>query len=282
MGILLLASSAYSQAIGASAKTSTAPSVTQGQIQAMQSQIQMMQGQVQALVARVKSLEDQALLPSGSPEDAKQSKAIEQRLESIEHEQAKLDAKESAHDEEKGGSKSDRPEGLTVVAPFTVVDEGGKIIIRVAESGDGFSRGIYASDEAGHAVAHMGSTEHGGRFYAMSPESKKPELIMAVGSIGPVILGSQAGKDEFLLEKETLSFYDDSGKEQLSRFGTKNRTKGFLTLNENGQMMVEAGVLNDHKGYVLAAPEETSMDPHGDPSVLKGGRKKPGTYNGSQ
>ena len=56
--------------------------VTQSQIQAMQSQIQMMQGQVQTLTARVKSLEDQAQLASSSPDDAKQSKALEQRLES--------------------------------------------------------------------------------------------------------------------------------------------------------------------------------------------------------
>jgi hypothetical protein len=35
--------------------------------------------------------------------------------------------------------------------------------------------------------------------------------------------------------------------------------------------MVEAGGLDDHKGYVLTTPYRASVDPRGNPSVLMGG-----------
>jgi hypothetical protein len=57
-------------------------------------------------------------------------------------------------------------------------------------------------------------------------------------------------------------------------FGTRNKSKGYMELNDsNGSKMVEAGMLDTHKGYVLASPYSPSVEPHGDPSVLKGGGK---------
>jgi len=50
--------------------------------------------------------------------------------------------------------------------------------------------------------------------------------------------------------------------------------RGLFFLNSAaGAHMVEAGSLASGKGYVLANPYTTSVDPHGDPSVLKGGGK---------
>jgi TolA-binding protein len=334
MGALLLSPVAHSQAISTSEKT-TGSSVTQGQIQAMQSQIQMMQGQVQALVARVKSLEDQAQLAS-SPDDPKQGKSIEKRLESIEQEQAKLEDEESEHHEMKG--KPDRQQGLTVVAPFTVVDGNNKIVMKVlGVAEDGHSRGIHAGNLDGKLVSYMGfgSQSKGGLFAAMRPDSKSPELALGIGPNGPKFDIYENGKQQFLLQaqslafyaanggekgadlimglgtkgpgiqmneagelkfsvqrdslgfygdggslrsrlqKESIAFYGDDGNSALSLLGAKNREKGFLQLSDsNGDAMVEAGVLDSHKGYVLASPYQASVDPHGDPSVLRGGKKK--------
>jgi hypothetical protein len=267
MGAFLLSPVAHSQAISTGAKTATASSVTQGQIQTMQSQIQMMQGQVQALVARVKSLEDQAQLASNSPDDAKQGKSLEKRLEALEREQAK----ESAH-EEKGGDAKDRPEHLTVEAPFTVVDGEGKIIMRVGEEDSNFSRGIYAYAESGLGVAFMGGSAMGGRFYAKRPASSTGELVLGIGPNGPTVIMYNSGNKQLELDKESLAFYGD-GKSVLSLFGTKKRVKGYLELNDSNGIMVEAGALDDHKGYVLANPYRASPELRGDPSVLKGGGK---------
>jgi hypothetical protein len=260
MGTLLLSPVAHSQ------------SVSQSQNQAMQSQIQMMQGQVQALVARVKSLEDQAQLASGDSGDDKQSKAIERRLEALEREEAKLDAEESAH---QGAKTGDKP-GLstTVVAPFTVVDKEGKTVVRIAAKDSNSLGGIFVFDATGQAVAQVGMTRSGGLLALMNSKSgaKEPDILLGVSSDGPKLQIQDGGKKQFALDKESLAFYGD-GDSVLSLFGTKKRVKGYLELNDMNGIMVEAGVLDSHKGYVMANPWRPSPDVRGDPSVLKGGGK---------
>ena len=135
--------------------------------------------------------------------------------------------KQPAHEEESGDA-TDRPERLTVVAPFTVVDENGKTIMRVGEKGDAdYSRGIYAFDEAGRPVAHMGANETGGRFYARSSGATIPELVLGVGRKGPGILMNDANGAKVTMEYESLVFHGE-GDAVLSKFGTKNKVKGYL------------------------------------------------------
>jgi hypothetical protein len=62
----------------------------------------------------------------------------------------------------------------------------------------------------------------------------------------------------------------------LAFFGAKAVGKGYLDLDDaDGAIMVEAGMLNSHVGYVLTNPAQPSSTPEGDPSLIKGGRKKP-------
>lgn len=268
-GALLLSPVAHSQAMSTGAKTATAPSVTQGQIQAMQSQIQMMQGQVQALVARVKSLEDQAQLASGDSGDDKQSKAIERRLQALEEEQAKQSAREE--------KASDMPELLTrVVAPFEVVDKAGKTIVRIAATDNKTktTRGLLVYDDTGQPAAQLGITHWGGLLSIISPKTgpNAPDILLGMGSDGPKFQLQEGGKKVFVLDKESLAFYGD-GDLVLSDFGTR-KGKGYLELDDSNGVRLEAGVLANDKGYVLAYPWENSVEPHGDPSVLMGGRMK--------
>lgn len=271
MGSLMFAPAAHPQVVGATAKSSTAPSTTQGQIQAMQSQIQMMQGQVQELVARVKSLEDQAQLASG-PDDVKPSKTLEQRLDALEREQAKPKDEESERHE----ANTNGPDRLTtVVAPFIVVDKDGKTIMRVAASDSNTDRGILVFNAAGQAVAQLGVTGWGGLLALMNSQSgaKEPDILLGISYEGPKLQLKERGKKLFELDKASLAFYGDNNA-GLSVFGTKKRLKGYLELNDtNGNIMVEAGVLESNKGYVMATPWRPSPDVRGDPSVIKGGGK---------
>ena len=60
-------------------------------------------------------------------------------------------------------------------------------------------------------------------------------------------------------------------------FGSMNGSngRGYLELNDaGGSKMVEASSLVTGKGYVLVTPWTASVTPGGDPSVLRGGKKK--------
>jgi hypothetical protein len=79
------------------------------------------------------------------------------------------------------------------------------------------------------------------------------------------------GKPQVKMDKKSLAYYNDGGA-VISVFGSKDRTKGYMELNDaSGTKMVEAGSLNTRQGYVLASPYRSSVDPRGNPSVLQGG-----------
>jgi hypothetical protein len=217
----------------------------------------------------VKELENEADVVSASEEE--DAKKLEQRLASIERQQARLETK--AKDVDKSDTP-DRPEAMTVVAPFTVVDEDGKPIMRVTVKDGNFSRGVYVSDESGASVAHLGSTAAGGRVYVGRPGKPVPEGYLGVIETGTQLkVGSSGSNAALVLNPEELTFRSNGGS-VLALFGTRNKSKGYLELNDSsGSKMVEAGMLDNHKGYVLASPYRTSVDPQGDPSVLKGGGK---------
>ena len=112
--------------------------------------------------------------------------ALEQRLAKLEKEQLEQFKLDDASDEararkleqrlaalEKGGKPesagtkpgADAHAANTVTAPFTVVDSAGKVLMRVTEAAEGFSRGMYIYDTTVRAVAHVGvlGSDDGGR-----------------------------------------------------------------------------------------------------------------------
>ena len=71
----------------------------------------------------------------------------------------------------------------------------------------------------------------------------------------------------------TNPIHDPIHTEPRSMNGSNGR--GYLELNDaGGSKMVEAGSLATGKGYVLVTPWTASVTPGGDPSVLRGGKKK--------
>jgi hypothetical protein len=164
---------------------------------------------------------------------------------------------------------------VTFTAPFVVVDRAGKPLMRVQEDADGgFSRGIYLYDSNGSSVAHMGVMQGGGRVYVSKPGVLPAAMMAAETADGPMLGLAVNAKYLVKIHKQSLVYYNDA-QTVIASFGSKDRGKGYLELNDSGgNKMVEAGSLADHKGYVLASPYETRGGVLGDPSVLKGGRAK--------
>jgi hypothetical protein len=265
MGIVMLPSVAYPQTIGATAHSTPPAAVSEDEIKVLRQQ-------VLALAARVKELEKKAD-QADSPEEGKQGKGIEQRLEALDQGQAKLNSEvRSLQREEAAGAGSGGSQAAgQIVAPFTVVDSAGKPLMRVTEEGHGFSRGIYVYDNKTLIAGHLGASGDGsGRVY-VTKNGELPMALMAVGSEGGIFQLSAGAKKSVVIDKSYIVFYTDGGS-PLSLFGTKNRGKGYMELNDSGgSKMVEAGMLNSGVGYVMTNPARSSVGINGNPSVLMGG-----------
>lgn len=244
------------------------------------------QKQLQALERRVFELEKEAIETAGDAAEADAAAAIvDQRLREAETTTKQLaqrvanaekkagDNKPSADPAGSKGEKADDDAPMTVTAPFVVVDGAGKPIMRVVEAESNFSRGVYVYNENGSSVAHVGVLSDGnGRLYASRPGGF-PAAQIGAQPEGGVVSVSNASRQVVILDKNVLTFFGDA-QAPVAAFGTKNRAKGYLELNDSsGNKMVEAGMLNNNKGYVLASPYRATVDPHGDPSVLKGAGK---------
>ncbi|MEO6103949.1 MAG: hypothetical protein ABIP44_09975 [Pseudoxanthomonas sp.] len=246
---------------GLSAKATVVPASSQ-------SEVRVLRQQVLELARRIKVLEEKIdVADTGG--DAAQRK-LEQRLAQLEHHQAQETPAPRAPSR---AEANDRPTGQTVVAPFTDVDGAGKPILRVSADEGAFSRGAYVFNDHGATVAHMGATTYGGRFYVIKPGTQAPDAWMGSSRTGSEFRVGKGLVTQARMDEQSLAYYGDGGA-VIALFGGKERRKGYLELNDaSGSKMVEAGSLDSHKGYVLANPYRASVDPHGDPSVLKGAGK---------
>ncbi len=232
-------------------------------------QISALRQQLSALDRRVKDLE-RAAVPAdqGQPEPATQGKpgTLEGRIAQLETSVHTLQA-QAKSGERSGGTEASGQ----IVAPFTVVDSAGKPLMRVTEEGHGFSRGIYMYNSNVSIAAHLGSDRDGsGRVY-VTKNGELPMALMAVGSQGGIFQLSAGGKKSVVIDKSYIVFYTDGGN-PLSLFGTKDRGKGYMELNDSGgSKMVEAGMLKAGVGYVMTNPARSSVGINGNPSVLMGG-----------
>jgi hypothetical protein len=232
-------------------------------------QISALRQQLSALDRRVKDLE-RAAVPAdqGQPEPATQGKpgTLEGRIAQLETSVHTLQTQAKAG-ERSGGTEAP----AQIVAPFTVVDSAGKPLMRVTEEGHGFSRGIYMYNSNVSIAAHVGSSGDGsGRVY-VTKNGELPMALMAVGSQGGIFQLSAGAKKSVVIDKSYIVFYTDGGS-PLSLFGTKDRGKGYMELNDSGgSKMVEAGMLKAGVGYVMTNPARSSVSPSGNPSVLMGG-----------
>jgi hypothetical protein len=258
----LLLSDAHSQAMSAHASVSSSAS---------EEETKKLRLQLNALTARVTELEKKAEDVKNNTDDEPITKKFEARLAALESAQAKLQAENG-----NVAKSQDNPEGMTVTAPFTVVDDNGKPLMRVQQNGSGFSRGAYFFTTEGKSVAYIGATtDTSGRVYVSKPEQPPAVMMWAFIDGKPGIQLAVNGKHLVELDPQSLTYLNSGGTE-VAHFGlSANSQKGYLDLGEpTGSKMVEAGVTDNHRGYVLVAPWQPSTTPEGDPSVLFGGRNK--------
>ena len=226
-------------------------------------QVAALQQQLTALDRRVKELEKSASGASGSDDTTAEGriKALEAKVRSL---QSAVEARGP------GADLAGQLAGKRVTAPFTVVDRAGKVLMKITEDGDGLSRGAYMYDGAEKVVAYIGGDTKGGRVYATRAGALPMAMIHGVGTPSLLLRGA-AGTLAASIDDSAVTFFSDGGN-ALASFGTKNRAKGYLELNDgNGTKMVEAGMLDSRKGYVMATPYRASVGPNGNPSVLMGG-----------
>ncbi|HXS77258.1 MAG TPA: FlxA-like family protein [Terracidiphilus sp.] len=145
----------------------------------------------------------------------------------------------------------------------------GSVKLGVGPSGAGFVSVRTTAGKTGVGLGVFQNAPMG--VYVLNPDGQRIEASMTTSQEGGNFRLNTNGKQAVQIDKSSIVFYADSGS-PLSLFGTKERGKGYMELNDSGGMkMVEAGMLNSRVGYVLATPYRSSVDAKGNPSVLMGG-----------
>ncbi|MEO7205732.1 MAG: hypothetical protein ABI145_02870 [Steroidobacteraceae bacterium] len=245
------------QALSARATDKTA--AADPQLKALRQQLSLLEGRVHELEKKAEDVKN------NSDDDAKE-KQVDKRLLAIEQAQQKLQSEQDEAQQQ--GSAHAK-------APFVVYDADNHPIFRVelnpqthyARVSVGNPLGarmvMFANDQTKTAGMQLIDGVATGQQFTLIANETDTHLTMTLPSSNQsTYLG--AGDGNFGLRvngpDSTLAF-----------FGSKNAGKGYLELSEGGSIMVEAGALNSHKGYVLATPYRSSVDPRGNPSVLQGG-----------
>ena len=129
------------------------------------------------------------------------------------------------------------------------------------------------------AVGGLLASESGGGLALTGPSGGASAISLKVEPTGGKVRVFPAGGGSALAELTgeaaggAVTIYSPRGGPLGSMNGTNGR--GYLELNDaGGNKMVEASSQADGKGYVLVTPWTTAVTPEGDPSVLRGGKKK--------
>ena len=113
----------------------------------------------------------------------------------------------------------------------------------------------------------------GGRVYAIASDSL--DVQMAAHPSNANMWVTVGEKPSTLINKDGIAHWN--GEQAIVRITNKDQKGVFEIMDANGNKMVESGSLMSGKGYVLASPSGSSVDPRGNPSVLMGGsgRERP-------
>jgi hypothetical protein len=148
-------------------------------------------------------------------------------------------------------------------------EDEGSVRIGLGPSGAGFVSVRTAAGKTGVGLGVFKDAPMG--VYVLNPDGQQIEASMTTSQEGGTFRLNTKGKQAVQIDKSSMVFYSDGGN-PLSQFGTKERGKGYMELNDSGGMkMVEAGMLKSGVGYVLATPYRSSVGADGNPSVLMGG-----------
>jgi hypothetical protein len=218
-------------------------------------QLSALRQQVSALDRRVKELEKMAISVPGDTPDAT---TFEGRIAQLESKVRSLQSREAS------GAGNGGLQATKVVAPFIVVDHAGREIARITEGGEAgsnglpMSRGLYVVNGRGQIASHLGATDDGsGRIYVRKDD--QPIVVMGakkdgggqiqVGAPGKVVVQittTPAGG--------ALNVFNLKG-EAVSWLETTDGGNARFVIGRAGAIFVEAGVLENGRGMVVAGPQ---------------------------
>jgi hypothetical protein len=248
-------------------------------------QLSALKLQLGALEHRVKELEKWAInVDQEKPEATATPDARIARLEA---------EVRSLQSEVKAGARSgETQEPAQIVAPFVVVDSAGKPLMRVTDEGNGFSRGIYVYDSNTLITGHMGVMPDGGGRIYVTRKGILPLVVAAATSDGGSLAitgpgGGGVNKNAVKLSVESSGgkvqvFPQGGGSAQAELKGTpaggeldvynkQGEAVGWLeatsggngkfTIGRGGKIYVEAAVLQNGKGMIIAGPDVGGAPP---------------------
>jgi hypothetical protein len=245
-------------------------------------QLSALRQQLSALDRRVKELEKMAVNVDTGKAEASTPDA---RIARLEAEVRSLQSEVTA-----GAGSGGKQAPAQIVAPFVVVDSAGKPLMRVTEEGNGFSRGIYVYDSKTLIAGHLGVMQDGsGRVY-VTREGALPKVVAAATSDGgSLALTGPAGGSKSAVKLSVGSsggkvqvFPQEGGSEQaelkatpaggeLDVYNKQGEAVGWLeatsggngkfTIGRAGKIYVEAAVLQNGKGMIIAGPDVGGAPP---------------------
>jgi hypothetical protein len=259
----------WSAILNAGAQGLTAKATAAGP--SSEAEIKVLRQELSALEGRVHELEKKADEAKNDGDDAAKEKKLDQRLDAIESAQRKFES-----DEE----KTQQQGASHAKAPFVVYDKDDHPIFRIDVNANNAAQLLVGNALGSHAViiANDQSKVAGIQLLnGLSPD--KPQIELRADNASRIYVASP-DRTMFAMmgvrndNKTGVSILNNTGN-TLAFFGAKAVGKGYLDLDDaDGSVMVEAGMLNSHVGYVLTNPWQPSSTPEGDPSVIKGGHPK--------
>jgi hypothetical protein len=237
-----------------------------------EAEIKVLRQELSALEGRVHELEKKADDAKNDGDDAAKEKKLDQRLDAIESAQRKFES-----DEE----KTQQQGASHAKAPFVVYDKDDHPIFRIDVNANNSAQLLLGNALGAHAIIVANDQNKAAGIEllnGLSPD--KPQIALRAANNTAGISVASPDKTMFAVmgtridNSLGISIMSNTAK-SLAFFGGKAVGKGYLELSDaDGAVMVEAGMLNSHVGYVLTQPYQPSSTPEGDPSVIKGGRKK--------
>lgn len=245
-------------------------------------QLSALRQQLSALDRRVKELEKMAVnVDDGKPDGA----TPDARIARLEAEVRSLQSQVTA-----GAASGGKEAPAQIVAPFVVVDSAGKPLMRVTEEGFGFSRGIYVYDSKTLIAGHLGVMQDGGGRVYVTRKGVLPIVVAAATSDGgSLALTGPAGGSNSAVK---LSVEPSGGKVQVfpqgggsaqaelrampaggavNIYNSQGEAVGWLeatsggngkfTIGRAGKIYVQAAVLQNGKGMIIAGPRVGGAPP---------------------
>jgi hypothetical protein len=136
-------------------------------------------------------------------------------------------------------------------------------------------RGVHVMNSAGTTIAKIAADATGnGYMLAHDVSGKTATAALMITPKGAELSLAGGGKVRAsMTSSDGLSIFNEKGATVGSFSASKDH--GYLELNDgSGLKMVEGGVSNDQRGYLMVSPWQPRVDAAGDPSVLIGSKKK--------